>query len=178
MTAASSISSGTYSRRIIALENSCSRRRRRDKVLRRVLATKRKELALLEESRDSKVRQVQQATDALRVHKERIDTMMTGTDAFSLDILNEFLLYLDILIERLRSCEADLSQTNAAVHASANAVALAIREIAVNLNRIDICSDCIRSMRREQDIAANEVCDEEAEENALARRFQERRAST
>jgi hypothetical protein len=50
------------------------------------------------------------------------------------------------------------------------------RDIALNQGRIDLCGERIQQIRRKYDEAAENTSDEEAEETALARRFQQQRA--
>jgi type III secretion system HrpB7-like protein len=168
--------SGSRDRRIIALERSCTRRRRLDDTLRAALATQRSAHAALEAARDAKAAQVEHEAGILRFYQHRIETMMTGTEAFALDEMNGCRRYLEVVGERLRLLEGELAQAEAAVHTSTAAIEKIQREIALNQGRIDLCGERIVQIRRRHDEAAENASDEEAEETALARRFQQQRA--
>ncbi|QCP52306.1 type III secretion protein HrpB7 [Trinickia violacea] len=167
----------TAKRRIIALERSTARRRRLDESLRAALAAQRDEHTALEAARDAKARQVEHEAGVLQHYEDRIDALMTGTEAFSLNDLNGCRTYADIVAERLRASEAHLAQAEHAVQASLDAIAKTQRDIALNLGRIDLCDDRVRQIHRQQEEAAAIAGDDEAEEIALARRFQDRRAN-
>jgi type III secretion system HrpB7-like protein len=166
--AASKGGSGSRDRRIIALERSCTRRRRLDDTLRVALTTQRGTHATLEA--------IEREVGILRFYQHRIEAMMTGTEAFSLDEMNGCRRYLDVVGERLRALEGELAQAEAAVHNSTAAIEKIQRDIALNQGRIDLCGERIVQIRRQHDEVEENASDEEAEETALARRFQQQRA--
>jgi type III secretion system HrpB7-like protein len=163
-------------RRIVALERSCTRRRRLDETLRATLTAQRNAKLQLEAARNVKADQVAHEADVLQFYQHRIDGMMTGTEPFSLDNMNNCRLYVGVVNDRLRLLEAELAQAEAAVRENTVAIAQTQREIALNQGRIDLCGERIRDIRRVQENAASDASDEEAEETALARRFQARGA--
>ncbi|MEM5453688.1 type III secretion protein HrpB7 [Paraburkholderia phytofirmans] len=169
-------SKGLQQRRIVALERSCTRRRRLDETLRVTLTAQRGAHAPLEAARDAKAAQVAHEAGVLQFYQHRVDGMMTGTEAFSLDDLNNCRLYIGVVNDRLRVFETELAHAEAAVQANLAAIAQTQREIALNQGRIDLCGERIRDIRRVQENAASDASDEEAEETALARRFQARGA--
>ena len=169
-------SMGMQQRRIVALERSCTRRRRLDETLRMTLTAQRNAQLQLEATRDAKAEQLAHETSVLQFYQHRIDGMMTGSEPFSLDDLNNCRLYLGVVNDRLRLLEAELAQAEAAVQANTAAIAHTQREIALNQGRIDLCAERIHDIRRVQENAASDASDEEAEETALARRFQARGA--
>jgi type III secretion system HrpB7-like protein len=168
--------SGSRDRRIIALERSCTRRRRLDDTLRAALSAQRSTHAALEAARDAKAAQVEHEAGILRFYQHRIEAMMTGTEAFSLDEMNGCRRYLDVVGERLRALQGELAQAEAAVHTSTAAIEKIQRDIALNQGRIDLCGERIGQIRRQHDEVAENASDEEAEETALSRRFQQQRA--
>ncbi|MFM0363589.1 type III secretion protein HrpB7 [Paraburkholderia sediminicola] len=169
-------SMGMQQRRIVALERSCTRRRRLDEALRVTLTAQRNAQLQLEAARDAKAEQLAHETSVLQFYQHRIDGMMTGSEPFSLDDLNNGRLYLGVVNDRLRLLEAELAQAEAAVQANTAAIAQTQRDIALNQGRIDLCAERIHDIRRVQENAASDASDEEAEETALARRFQARGA--
>ncbi|NYH24509.1 type III secretion protein HrpB7 [Paraburkholderia bryophila] len=171
-----SASKGMQQRRIVALERSCTRRRRLGETLRAALAAQRNAHAPLEAARDAKQAQFAHETGVLRFYEHRMDGMMTGTEPFSLDDFNNCRLYIGVVNDRLRLLEAELAQAEAAVQANLAAIAQTQREIALNQGRIDLCGERIHDIRRAQDNAESDASDEEAEETALARRFHARGA--
>ena len=171
-----SASTGLQQRRVVALERSCTRRRRLDETLRATLAAQRSAQVSLDAARDAKQEQFAHQTGVLRFYEHRMDGMMTGTEPFSLDDLNHCRLYLGVVNDRLRVLDAELAQARAAVQANLAAIAQTQREIALNQGRIDLCGERIREIRRVQEKAESDASDEEAEETALARRFNARGA--
>jgi type III secretion system HrpB7-like protein len=174
--AAAKGASGSRDRRIIALDRSCTRRRRLDDTLRATLAAQRNAHASLEAARDAKAAQVEHEAGIQRFYQHRIDAMMTGTEAFSLEDMNGCRRYLEIVGERLRALEGELVHAEAAVQNSLAAQDKTRRDIALNQGRIDLCGERIQQIRRQHDEAADNASDEEAEETALARRFPQQRA--
>jgi type III secretion system HrpB7-like protein len=132
--------------------------------------------ASLEAVHEAKAAQVEHESGILRFYQHRMDAMMTGTEAFSLEELNGCRRYLEIVGERLRVFEGELAHADAAVQNSAAMLEKIRRDIALNQGRIDLCGERIRQIRRTYDEAADNASDEEAEETALARRFQQQRA--
>jgi type III secretion system HrpB7-like protein len=169
-------SMGMQQRRIVALERSCTRRRRLDETLRATLAAQRNVQLQLEAARDAKAEQHAHEAGVLQFYQHRMDGMMTGSEPFSLDDLNNCRLYIGVVSDRLRLLETELAQAEAAVKTNSAAIAQTQRDIALNQGRIDLCGERIRDIRRVQDNAASDASDEEAEETALARRFQARGA--
>jgi type III secretion system HrpB7-like protein len=169
-------SMGMQQRRIVALERSCTRRRRLDETLRATLAAQRNVQLQLEAARDAKAERHAHEAGVLQFYQHRMDGMMTGSEPFSLDDLNNCRLYIGVVSDRLRLLETELAQAEAAVKTNSTAIAQTQRDIALNQGRIDLCGERIRDIRRVQDNAASDASDEEAEETALARRFQARGA--
>ncbi|MFM0298322.1 type III secretion protein [Paraburkholderia sp. RL17-380-BIE-A] len=169
-------SMGMQQRRIVALERSCTRRRRLDETLRATLAAQRNVQLQLEAARDAKAERHAHEAGVLQFYQHRMDGMMTGSEPFSLDDLNNCRLYIGVVSDRLRLLETELAQAEAAVKSNSAAIAQTQRDIALNQGRIDLCGERIREIRRVQDNAASDASDEEAEETALARRFQARGA--
>lgn len=169
-------SMGMQQRRVVALERSCTRRRRLDESLRATLAAQRNAQLQLEAARDAKAAQHAHEAGVLQFYQHRIDGMMTGGEPFSLDELNNCRLYIGVVSDGLRLLETELAQAEAAVQANSAAITQTQRDIALNQGRIDLCGERIREIRRVQDNAASDASDEEAEETALARRFQARGA--
>lgn len=169
-------SMGMQQRRIVALERSCTRRRRLDETLRATLAAQRNVQLQLEAARDAKAERHAHEAGVLQFYQHRMDGMMTGSEPFSLDELNNCRLYIGVVSDRLRLLETELAQAEAAVKSNSAAIAQTQRDIALNQGRIDLCGERIREIRRVQDNAASDASDEEAEETALARRFQARGA--
>ncbi|MDR3096678.1 MAG: type III secretion protein HrpB7 [Paraburkholderia sp.] len=165
---------GGAGRRVAALERSRARRQRLDNSLRAALNARREERAERERARDAKAQEVEREAEVLRYYQQRIDTMMTGGDVFSLEALNGCRLYIGVVGEKLRVLEAALAQAEALVRESEGAIAQTRREIEQNLGRIDLCGARIAEIRRKQENAASDASDEEAEEAALARRLRER----
>lgn len=163
-------------RRIVALERSCTRRRRLDETLRATLAAQRNVQLQLETARDAKAERHAHEAGVLQFYQHRMDGMMTGSEPFSLDDLNNCRLYIGVVSDRLRLLETELAQAEGAVKSNSTAIAQTQRDIALNQGRIDLCGERIRDIRRVQDNAASDASDEEAEETALARRFQARGA--
>jgi type III secretion system HrpB7-like protein len=169
-------SMGMQQRRIVAFERSCTRRRRLDETLRATLAAQRNVQLQLEAARDAKAERHAHEAGVLQFYQHRMDGMMTGSEPFSLDELNNCRLYIGVVSDRLRLLETELAQADAAVKSNSAAIAQTQRDIALNQGRIDLCGERIREIRRVQDNAASDASDEEAEETALARRFQARGA--
>jgi type III secretion system HrpB7-like protein len=169
-------SMGMQQRRIVALERSCTRRRRLDETLRATLAAQRNVQLQLEAARNAKAERHAHEAGVLQFYQHRMDGMMTGSEPFSLDDLNNCRLYIGVVSDRLRLLETELAQAEAAVKSNSAAIAQTQRDIALNQGRIDLCGERIRDIRRVQDNAASDASDEEAEETALARRFQARGA--
>jgi type III secretion system HrpB7-like protein len=168
--------SGSRDRRIIALDRSCTRRRRLDETLCATLNAQRNTHASLEAARDAKAAQLEHEAGIVRFYQHRMDAMMTGSEAFSLEELNGCRRYLEIVAERLRALEGELAHAEAAVQNSSAMLVKIQRDIALNQGRIDLCGERIQQIRRKYDEAAENTSDEEAEETALARRFQQQRA--
>jgi type III secretion system HrpB7-like protein len=165
---------GSSARRVSALERASARRRRLDNTLRATLAVQHSELAQRQAARDARVQRVEQEASVLRVYLQRIEAMMSGSESFSLDQMNGSRLYIDVVRERLRAREAELAQSEALVKASTDAIAQTQYEIALNMGRIDLCSEQIDQIRRRHDESASDASDEEAEEIAMARKLQQR----
>lgn len=159
-------------RRVIALERSRTRRRRLDDTLRATLAAQRNAHAALEAARDASREQMEHQLGVLQFYQHRIDAMMTGTEPFALDELNHCRLYIGVVNDRLRTLEAQFAQAESNVQANLQAIGETQRDIALNQGRIDLCGERVREIRRAQENAASDASDEEAEEIALARRFQ------
>jgi type III secretion system HrpB7-like protein len=168
--------SASRDRRVIALDRSCTRRRRLDETLRANLTAQRHAHGALEAARHAKAAQVEHEADIVSFYQHRIDAMMTGTEAFALDDLNGCRRYLQIVAERLSVLENELAHAEAAVQNSTAMMEKIQRDIALNQGRIDLCGEQIQQIRRKYDEAAENVSDEEAEETALARRFQQQGA--
>ncbi len=161
-------------RRVMALERSLARRRRLDDTLRATLAAHRNALAERERAREAKAQEVAREAEVLRFYEHRIESMMTGAQAFAPDALTACRRYIDVVADKLRVLDAALAQAQERVRESEDAMTQTRREIEQNLGRIDLCGECITQIRRKQDEAASDAADEEAEEAALARRFRER----
>lgn len=156
-------------RRIAALTRTTERRERLEETLRAALAARREEAAQLAAQRDGKAAEVQQARETLAECHARIGEMMGGSAAFSLADLNAAMRYAEVVADRVRVLEADLAALIEACEAKQQEIATAVRAIANNRGRIELCNERIAALRRRDDEAASDAADEEAEEAALAR---------
>ncbi|GAB6851285.1 type III secretion protein [Paraburkholderia kururiensis] len=156
-------------RRIAALTRTTERRERLEETLRAALAARREEAVQLAAQRDGKAAEVQQARETLAQCHASIGDMMGGSAAFSLADLNAAMRYAEVVADRVRVLEADLAALIAACEAKQQEIVTAVRAIANNRGRIELCNERIAALRRRDDEAASDAADEEAEEAALAR---------
>ncbi|WP_324658523.1 type III secretion protein HrpB7 [Burkholderia thailandensis] len=161
-------------RRAVAFARASERRRKLDRTLRGELAARRTELQSLEMLLEEKARQVELKTADVNCHAARVDTLTTGTEAFSLDELTAYHAYLEVAGAHLRALEIEEVRLHAAFDALAAVIEEKNLEIARNLARIDACDERIAQIRRDYEQAGDEALDEEIEETALARRMRNR----
>ena len=159
----------SIARRIAALERTVSRRRRLDETLTAELAARRAEEAQARQSRDDKASEVKQEGEVLQGYYDRIARMMSGGSAVSVTEMTGTMRYADVIAERVRALEGQLQQCDAALADKTQEVAQAVRAVANNRGRIDLCNDRIDELKRGEMMQATDVADEEAEEAALAR---------
>lgn len=159
----------SIARRIAALERTVSRRRRLDETLTAELAARRAEEAQARQSRDDKASEVKQEGEVLQGYYDRIARMMSGGSAVSVTEMTGTMRYADVIAERVRALEGQLQQCDAALADKTQEVAQAVRAVANNRGRIDLCNDRIEELKRGEMMQATDVADEEAEEAALAR---------
>lgn len=159
----------SIARRIAALEQTVSRRRRLDETLTAALSARRAEEAQARQARDEKASEVRQESELLQAYYDRIGRMMSGGSVVSVTEMTGTMRYAEVVAERLRAREGELQQREAAVADSEQQVAQAARAVANNRGRIDLCNDRIDELRRGEMMQATDIADEEAEETALAR---------
>lgn len=159
----------SIARRIAALERTVSRRRRLDETLTAALSARRGEQAQARQARDDKGSEVRQEGEVLQGYYDRIARMMSGSSVVSVTEMTGTMRYAEVLAERLRALEAQLQQCEAALADKTQEVALAVRAVASNRGRIDLCNDRIEELKRGEMMQATDLADEEAEEAALAR---------
>ena len=159
----------SIARRIAALERTVSRRRRLDETLTAELAARRAEEAQARQARDDKASEVKQEGEVLQGYYDRIARMMSGGSAVSVTEMTGTMRYADVIAERMRALEGQLQQCDAALADKTQEVAQAVRAVANNRGRIDLCNDRIEELKRGEMMQATDVADEEAEEAALAR---------
>lgn len=159
----------SIARRIEALERTVSRRRRLDETLTAELSARRAEQAQAQQERDDKASEVSREDESLRGYYDRISRMMSGGSVVTATELTATMRYADVVADRLRALEGELRQREAALAERAQQVAQAMRAVANNRGRIDLCTDRIAELQRGEVMRATDAADEEAEEAALAR---------
>lgn len=159
----------SIARRIAALERTVSRRRRLDETLTAELSARRAEQAQAQHVRDAKASEVDRQDELLQGYYERIAKMMSGGSVVTATELTATMRYTDVVADRLRALQGELRQCEAALAERAQQVAQAVRAVANNRGRIDLCTDRIAELQRGQAMQATDAADEEAEEAALAR---------
>jgi len=159
----------SIARRIEALERTVSRRRRLDETLTAELSARRAEQAQAQQERDDKASEVSREDASLRGYYDRIAKMMSGGSVVTATELTATMRYADVVADRLRALEGELRQREAALAERAQQVAQAMRSVANNRGRIDLCTERIAELRRGEAMRATDAADEEAEEAALAR---------
>ncbi len=159
----------SIARRIAALERTVSRRRRLDETLTAELSARRAEEAQARQERDDKASEVSREDALLRSYHDRIAKMMSGGSVVTATELTATMRYADVVADRLRGLEGELRQREAALAERAQQVVQAVRAVANNRGRIDLCTDRIAELQRGEAMQATDAADEEAEEAALAR---------
>lgn len=159
----------SIARRIAALERTVSRRRRLDETLKGELSARRAEEAQARQTRDDKASEVRQENEVLQGYYDRIARMMSGGSVVSVTEMTGTMRYADVVAERVRALEGELQQCEAALADKIQQVAQALRAVANNRGRIDLCNDRMDELQRGETLQASDVADEEAEEAALAR---------
>jgi type III secretion system HrpB7-like protein len=159
----------SIARRIAALERTVSRRRRLDETLTAELAARRADEAQARQARDDKASEAKQEGEVLQGYYDRIARMMSGGSAVSVTEMTGTMRYADVVAERVRALEAQLQQCEAALADKTQEVAQAVRAVASNRGRIDLCNDRIDELKRGEMMQATDIADEEAEDAALAR---------
>lgn len=159
----------SIARRISALERTVSRRRRLDETLTAELSARRAEEAQARQVRDDKALEVGQERELLQAYYDRIGRMMSGGSVVSVTEMTGTMRYADVVAERLRALESELQQHEAALADKEQQVVQAVRAVANNRGRIDLCNDRIEELQRGEMMQATDAADEEAEEAALAR---------
>lgn len=152
-----------------ALKRTVERRTRLDETLRTQLAIEREAQARLEAERDAKRAALQEQRGLLQACHARIASMMCDGKAFSLADMNGSMRYAEVVAQRVGTCEGQLAMAEQALRAKEDEVAAAIRAIASNRGRIDVCNERIAAIERARVNAADDAADEEAEEAVLAR---------
>jgi type III secretion system HrpB7-like protein len=156
-------------RRIAALERTVSRRRRLDETLTAELSARRADEAQAQRALDEKATEVREEGERLQGYYDRIARMMSGGSAVSVTEMTGTMRYADVVAERLRALEGELRQHEAAVAEKERQVKEAVRAVANNRGRIDLCNSRIEELQRGAAMQATDAADEEAEEAALAR---------
>lgn len=159
----------SIARRIAALERTVSRRRRLDETLTAELSSRRAEEAQARQDRDDKASEVSREDALLRSYYDRIAKMMSGGSVVTATELTATMRYADVVADRLRGLEGELRQREAVLTERAQQVVQAVRAVANNRGRIDLCTDRIAELQRGEAMQATDAADEEAEEAALAR---------
>jgi type III secretion system HrpB7-like protein len=156
-------------RRIAALERTVSRRRRLDETLTAELSARRAEQSQAQQARDEKASEVSEKAGQLQQYYDRIARMMSGGSVVSVTEMTATMRYADVVAEGLRALEGELQQYEADLADKVQQVAHAVRAVANNRGRIDLCNDRIDELRRGETMQTTDAADEEAEEAALAR---------
>lgn len=161
-----------------ALRRTVERRMRLEETLRLTLGSQREQYARLEAARDAKRAALQAQRDILQACHARIASMMSDGKPFSLADMNGSMRYAEIVAQRVGTCEGELATAEHALSAKEDEIAAAIRAIANNRGRIDVCHERIAHIGRARANAADDAADEEAEEAVLARMAQAREQPT
>lgn len=159
----------TIARRVAALEQTASRRRRLDETLTAELAARRAEHAQAQRAAQAKAEEVERERALLQSYYDRIGRMMSGGSVVSLTEMTACMRYAEVVADRLRALEGELQMAEQATAERAAQVAAAARAVETNRGRIDVCKERIEELARELDSHATDASDEEAEEAALAR---------
>ncbi|CAB3764329.1 hypothetical protein [Paraburkholderia humisilvae] len=161
-------------RRLHALRLSRQRRERLDTSLRRVLDGQRGEYAAQRTRTDACANAVAVEAAALQAHHARMEAMVCGSEAFSLEAFNMCRQYIETLAERHRACLAQLEQQQQALDACAQAIAQTQRKISANHVRQDLLGKRSTRIAQELDAGAQDAADDEALEAAVARLTRQR----
>ncbi|WP_323123325.1 hypothetical protein [Burkholderia alba] len=162
--------------RIAALVHANARRTRTINALRGELAALDGERAELLARSAAKVEQIDGESRVIVGYEERMARMMGGSEGFPIDMFNQYVRYIGVVTDRRRGMVAELAQFDDELAGVEQAIARTQRDIAVNAQRIEQCSERIAGIRRAIDLAREDVQDEENEEMATSRFIRTRAA--
>jgi len=152
-----------------ALQLTIGRRERLERRLQSGVVAARDAHAAARAQRDAQLVRTHDEREQLRGFHARISQMMTGGTAFQLAELNATMRYAEVVAVRLAQMENELAALEATLRGRADELAAAVRALAQNRARIDLCSERLVGLRAALERAAADAGDEEAEEAALAR---------
>jgi hypothetical protein len=155
-------------RRIAALQRTVKRRQRLEEALRAKLKQQRGELSDLCAQSDEKRAVLQRECEVRDASLQKIDSMMSGSDAFSIESLNSTVRFAGVMSDRIRLIESDLNALQQAVDAKQAEIRGTTSEISANQGRIDLCKKRQERIEKSLALAADDLADEEAEEIALS----------
>ncbi|XUW93406.1 type III secretion protein (plasmid) [Burkholderia sp. M6-3] len=156
-------------RQIIALKRSSARRERLEEALRAALAQRQNERAVHSAEADAAAQRHAELDAVVRMYRQRIAAMTTGTEPFSIENFTSIRRYTEMVEERLTHAQSELNEARAAIAAKDEEIAAARRDIAQNRGRIEMCEQRVKKLEAVLDGLAADAEDEETEEMALAR---------
>lgn len=159
--------------RIAALTHANERHARAIDALRGDLTVQWDKQASLLTARVTKVEQINREEEVIMGYQDRVADMTGGTQGFSIELLNQCVLYIGIVTDRKRAMVAELAQLESEIGDVESKIAWIQREIASKTQRIDQCDEQIAAVRHAIDLAREDAQDEESEEMATTRFIRE-----
>jgi len=159
----------TENRQVTALKRSGARREKIEEALRVQLRQWQNERAGLVAQEAAWVARVAELDAIIDTYGQRISSMMTGGEVFSIDTFEACRHYIDATELLKQNASAELQARRDALARNDEQIQHTRRGIAQNRGRIDICNERIRKIESRLNALDADAQDEETEEMALAR---------
>ncbi|VWC56562.1 type III secretion protein HrpB7 [Burkholderia lata] len=155
--------------RIAALAHANARRTRMIDAARVQLTARHDERAGLLARRAAAVEQIDGESRVIAGYEERVARMTGGSEGFSIDAFNQCVRYIGVVTDRRRGMMAKLAQLDGEIAGIEQTIARIQRDIAIDTQRIDQCTERVAAIRRTIELAREDAQDEENEETATSR---------
>ncbi|WP_233836486.1 type III secretion protein [Paraburkholderia sp. ZP32-5] len=156
-------------RQVIALKRSGARREKIEETLRAELRQWQSERAGIVAQEKAWMARVAELEATIDAYRQRIGSMMSGGEAFSIDTFEACRHYIDATELLKQNACAELQTQRDALARNDEQIRQTRRGIAQNRGRIDICNERIRQIETRLNALDADAQDEETEEIALAR---------
>jgi ribosomal protein L16 Arg81 hydroxylase len=159
----------TGNRQVVALRRSSARREKMEEALRAELRQRQAERGEILTREAAWVARVAELDAVIAAYRGRITAMMTGGEAFSIDIFDACRRYIEATELLKNDACGELQAVRQALAGNDEQTRQTRRAIAQNRGRIDVCNERVKRIESKLNDIAVDAQDEETEEMALAR---------